>query len=513
MSAKAKSDTAEQFVGSVFKFSISTVVSFIFTGAALILSSVFFAGESDKALYGEIEQFIGTSNLIMTLTILGLDQSFIRFFNEPPGRTTSGGLFRLCLYISASTLVVAGLVCSLFFAGPLHQALNFNLIGTEAIPLMFLNALFWMVVRYFTVLYRMEQRVRIYTMTTILMNFSYKLFYLVGLVFPSPMVGMVACSLISWGALAVFCIFTRRRALVFRKSDLAGPAVRVVLPYGLALAPTAIMVTLNNFFGGLYLSFMDEAARGIFRYSISLSNIVTMVQGGFAAFWGAYMFANYKTQQQRIKRVHGYLYLVILVFFALLVAFEDVIFWVLSSFKDAQPIFPLVMLSAVFTILCETTVYGNAIARRPIFDTIGIAISMIVNIVLCVLLTPTLGMLGAAIAIAVADLLMYLFRTLTAQRYYVSINSVPKTIIAVEVAIALALAGTLFTYDFLPKLLCSAAAIVIYCLMYRAELVRLWHLAIGMLNHLFRRSGGGGPGTSGGHPDTNSNGWQYHKGD
>ena len=483
-SVKAKGDTAEQFVGSIFKFSISTVVNLGIYALAMVLTDVMLP---DQNVRGEIIQFSIITNAIMTLAIFGLDQSYIRFHNEPPSRMDSNSLFRLCFYLSSMALLVGGLICGLFFSEPIYQLLNLKLLGKDVVPLVFLNAFFYMVTRYFYVRYRMEQNIRLYTVTNILQNFSFKLFYLAGAFYKSHQLGaMVACHMAGLGILAAFCLFIRRSAMKPRSGDINGGALKAILPFGLAVAPTAVMVVLNSSFSTIYVAGqMDGVARGIYSTGNQLSSVITAVQLGFASFWTAYMYANYKTQQARIKRVHDYLNLLILGFFALMVAFEDILFWVLGNSKDVQPIFPLLMLSAVFTVLCETTVYGNTIARRPIFDTIGNAFSFAGNILLCILLIPRMGLVGAAIASASANLAMFLFRTFTAQHLYRSIDKPAKTATAVLLAIALALAGTFLSDQFVPKLLVSGAILLVYCLMYRREFVRFWTLGISILNSIF----------------------------
>lgn len=51
--------------------------------------------------------------------------------------------------------------------------------------------------------------------------------------------------------------------------------------------------------------------------------------------------------------------------------FEDIIFIIFPAKSACLPYFPLMMLAVVFSILCEGTVYGNTIARKPFQDTIG----------------------------------------------------------------------------------------------------------------------------------------------
>ncbi len=485
MSAKTKDNTAEAFVESVFKFSISTFVNIGILGLSMLITGNLLTVEQG----GQIDLFIGYTNTIMTLVILGLDQALIRFYYEPPKGLSSNGLFRISFYFSSLVLFVVGVFGSTVFLRPLYNLIGFEMIGYEAVPLLFLNAFFFMVARYFNVLYRMEMNVAIYTVETILMQFFYKMFYLLGAFFTNKVFAMMICSVLGLGSFALVFSFVRRKTLRPSKAEFKSGAYKTILPYGLSIAPTAVFVTLNAQIPKSFITAeLGRTAQGLYSFSYMLSNVVTLIQGGFAAFWGAYMMENYRTQKARIMKMHDFINFIILSFFTFLVAAQDILFLFFRQYTgtQAQSVFPMMMLGAVFTILCETTVYGNALARRPIFDTIGIGLSLGTNILGCIILVPLLGpeygLYGAAFSVALSNFVMFLFRTATAQRFYRTIRYPAKTAVAIGVAVAVTAAGTFFAHRFLLKLLCSAIGIGIYCLMYQSELKRTIELGLSVLS-------------------------------
>ncbi len=479
MSQKKADISAEGFIGSIFKYSISTFANLGIYGISMLLTGLFIP----ENMLSPVAAFNSWTATIMNVAILGLDQSLIRFYHEPPASLSKNGLFRLCFSFSGLILLVGGCIGSVFFAGPIYSGVGFGdvsgMLGTWVVPLLFLNAFFYMVARYFNVLYRMEGNIGVYTAESILMQFFYRLFFVLGafLGFENPVPAMIICAVGGLGAFALVFSFLRRDALSFRKNDFRKEGYKAVVPYGVAVAPTAIMLTLNYSITQSYL-IHSLGSSGMYAYAYQLSNIVTMVQGGFASFWGPFMFANYKTQQPRIKRVHNYLNLIIIAFFSVLVGFEDIIFFILREYKGAQPIFPLMMLSAVFTILCETTVYGNAIARRPIFDTLGHALSFVVNVSGLLILVPMFGLNGAAVALVCANASMFFLRTATAQKLYSSIENFKKTLVAIAIAVLIAIGGTIFAHMFMLKLMVSIAGVVCICLLYRKEFIYLLKTAL-----------------------------------
>ena len=74
------------------------------------------------------------------------------------------------------------------------------------------------------------------------------------------------------------------------------------------------------------------------------------IQAGFSTYWGPYVYAHYRTEQERIGRIHDLLNLLIFSFFCLLVVFEGIIFIIFPAKSAFLPYFPLMMLAVVFSI-------------------------------------------------------------------------------------------------------------------------------------------------------------------
>ena len=147
----------------------------------------------------------------------------------------------------------------------------------------------------------------------------------------------------------------------------------------------------------------------------------------------------------------------------------------------------LLMLAVVFNILCEGTVYGNSIARKPWHDTIGIGIGALSNLGLCAAFVPRFGMTGAAFALAASNGLAFLYRSVTGQMYYRTIPSFAKTISGFLLAFAVTAIGTLLWQHFFIKFALVGVILFIYCTLYRAQLARLWSMGLGILRGIFHR--------------------------
>lgn len=460
---------------SILKYSIATVINFLIYGISLLLV----AWLVDAEVWGQVDIFISTSTLFMNICILGLDQSFIRFFNEPPQPLDKTSLFGACFGLSTLVLVITCAVSCLLFPQQVLGIFFTEKMGTVYLAMLFLNAFMAMIGRYLNIMYRMEGSIKLYTLESVAMQFFSKMFYLVA-VFINPTFD----NMIAWftGGMCFFAfifLWPNRSWVSFSPQTLFSKANRQLMPYGLALAPTAIMLWLNSLFSKVYISkTIGNGPAGVFSMVSLLSNVVAIIQAGFATFWSAFIYANYKTEQEKIKQVHDYLTFLIVEFFCLLLAFEDVIFFFIGpEYRSGMSVFPIMLLVPVFLIIAETTVYGISIAKKPIHDTIGIGLSVVCNIGFCMLLAPKFGLYGVCIALAGSNFVMFVYRTVVAQKFYCSIVSYKRTVLVILVMFALTFAACILNNNFMAKLAVSIAGMVIYIIIYRKQLISAIALA------------------------------------
>lgn len=478
----------ESFVGNVMKYSVATYLGFLISGAALIIKGVLPADA-----YAVPATFMAYTMSLMNVGMLGLDQALLRFYREPPRGATGQGMFLACVRLSLLVMLVVGAAASLFFAPTLAVAFGLGQGGAALVPFLFLNAALYMLVRYVNVLLRLENDVRAYTVQTLWMNACLNLVYLLPGFFTSNVWAFIAAALAGFGGVAVAFWF---RALGASRGQDAAPGglrapeagqgiYRLMLPYGLLLAPAAILTPLYR---SVCLSFLaagpGATSQGLFEFAYTLAQLVTTVQAGFSTYWGPYVYAHYRTEQERIGRIHDVLNFLVFGFFCVLIMFEDVIFLIFPDKAACMRFFPVMMLSAVFAILIEGTVYGNAIARRPHHDTIGVALGVAVNVALCAWLVPLYSVTGAAVAVAASNGAMFLYRTVTGQYYYRTIPNYGRTISGFLLALAAACVGVLFYDHFVLKFLLVGAILFIYCTLYRPQLHKLWQMALALLRRV-----------------------------
>ena len=160
-----KKSAGESFAGNVMKYSVATYLGFAITGLALIVK-----GLLPAEVLGAPVTFMTYTATVMNLGILGLDQTLLRFYHEPPAGAEPRQLFTACTRMSVVFMLVLGAVCSLFAARPMAVAFGFGADGQGLVPLLFVNAALYMLVRYLNVLLRLGNDLKAYIAETLWMH-------------------------------------------------------------------------------------------------------------------------------------------------------------------------------------------------------------------------------------------------------------------------------------------------------------------------------------------------------
>lgn len=173
-----------------------------------------------------------------------------------------------------------------------------------------------MLVRYLNVLLRLENNVRAYTTETLWMQACLNLIYLLPGFVTQDARAFVLGAVCSFAGVAVF-YWRRASKGQTKEAPVRGlrpyaHIYRAALPYGIVLAPAAILIPLYR---AICLSFLGNyapaAEQGSFDFAYTLAQLVTTIQAGFSTYWGPYVYAHYRTEQERIGRIHDLLNLLI----------------------------------------------------------------------------------------------------------------------------------------------------------------------------------------------------------
>jgi len=468
------------FVSSVFKFSIATWVNAVLYAGAIFAINLFV----DKAVQGPYDLMINAAVTLMSVVTLGLDHAYIRFYNEPPeGAKDHRQVAAAGLLISILSLTVISAVVLFVFPQLMGRAFFEGRRDSFLLILTCATTLLMVVIRFFNITYRMSGNVFLFSFISIGLQFFTRVFYIFGALIKPDFSFIAVFGLTGFGVFALIFFILQRKAMLPKRYEVGRNAYSPLLRYGLGLMPASVLLWGNQLVNKLFIeAHLGSSALGLFAFAALISQALGIVQGGFATFWSAYMFKNYKEEKERIQRTHDYLMFAMMAMMCLLILFSPLIFILLSNYSESRPIFGLMLLAPLLMVIAETTVYGIEIAKKTVFNTAASLLCLIVNIALSYALVPSHGLTGAAVSLAVSTAVMFIFRTVVAQRCYRSVRSYLRTSASIVVMVMLSALSMLLDGRHLLLSVVSIAALLFYTAVYRGEFLRLMKLTSDIIN-------------------------------
>ncbi len=472
--------SAESFLISVFKYSVASWVNFLIYGVAFIASSWLLTPD----VLGPVNMFITVSTLIMNGLVLGLDHSYIRYFSDDRFGVKSRDIFGICFSASTVFVFAVSIIASLFFASPISQAI-FGFSSPLATYMIFANVFCLSIARFINITYRMEGNIRMYSVQSIALQFFTRVFFLTAAFINPTFEGVIVLNVIGMAIFTAIFWLIKGRTMLPKKGFFKPDIFKSLFKYGIALCPTSVLLWLNTFISQLIVSrYVGDFALGIFTNVSTVSNIISVLQAGFATFWSAFIYQNYKTAQKTIIAVHDYLLYGVLFAIGGIIIFWDLLFMILGpAYASGASIMGIMLLSPTILIISETTVYGITIEGKSYIDMISMIICTVTNILGCVLLVPQFGITGAAYSLFIANLVMFVFRTFIAQRFYRSIKNGFKTTVGMTLLIISSVLATIFYDNFALKAVVGVCLWAAATFVYRAQFTQ----ALGFIKGLFNR--------------------------
>ena len=412
-------------------------------------------------------------SLIASICYLGLDQTFVRFFREPPGKASRKGLYTFCTLVPLGFSIVLSLSLSFFW-----RSLSVQIMGTESRGVfvqLCIFSFFLVLFRFLSLSYRMEQNARLYTIQGVCHVVVTKLAYLaVGF---GDATGQTAIGVLTvlMGLFCLVCLRLQRSRFDVRFSrEIDRPFLREISRFALPLAPLSMLNWFNTNANSVVLrNLMGLSENAIYSSALGLAATINIIQTGFNAYYAPYVLEHYQDDSTRFFTIHRLMACLLSLFGLGITLFQTPVFLLLGkSYRSSVVFFPFLFLSPICYCLGETTGMGINIAKKTHWTTIIYLFSAVVNIALCFLLIPSQGMAGAAMASAFSAILTLLFRTLVGERYYRMLET-KRYLLYPIVLMLLASFGNLWLTG-LPKYLLLTLLLAASFFLFRREIATLW---------------------------------------
>lgn len=467
----------------IFKYSISSWINIIVGFLSVIITTRILTPE----VYGLTTLFLSSSSLLMYVLMLGLDGAYIRFYNEPPeGNTKNQLLYKIICYSTIFSLLVG--IGVTFFGGENFSDYVFGFSSRLIVGVLFIYALSQIILRYFNISFRMSFRARQYTIQNVLMNCLSRVLLICAALIQNNITFIV--TFLTLGILIttlVYSFIQRKEYIPINKDGRVNYSLNLrgygeYLKFALFSAPTYVVTYFNQYYSQqLIRSLVGAYALGIFSSSGIFGTLLMALKGGFGTYWAAFVYKNHKTEQDRIVKMHDYVMLFAIIIISGMMIFRDIIYlFIGTQFHESKVFFSLLLALPILTFLQETTDKGIAIAKKNHISLIVHVVSVLVNIGGCLLLIPKFGLMGAAVASALAALSLYALCTYYGQKYYRSIKSVGKSLVGLLLLLSL-LVFPAVIYDIKWIIGFSIIVDLLSILIYREEFIHFKELIIGIL--------------------------------
>ena len=432
LSNMSKKNESQTFIDRVVGFSLASWVNCIITVIATPITTALFSPEE----MGKIALFLSYSNIIIPFIYLGFDQAYCRFYHEPVGNNTKESLFRLTSHIILALTVLASVVVIC-----LWRYFSNRIIGYPTI-LIAINLIIYSFGLVFSRLCamkcRMDNNVKQFCIQSIIATIIVKLsFVLVVIISPTAELAITVRSIF------LFLVFLLFFTIAYNKTkstiDCKKETLIKLSKYSLPLFPTVFLVTFNSSLSQIMLKeYVDFRLLGIYNNGLSIAGLISVIQSGLGSFWTPFVYEYYKKDQTLIQKVQSVITVVVIVLALLIMVSQDLVYLILvdKAYWESKAILALLLVTPVCNSLSETLGQGVELSGKTILKLPAYAINLLVNYLSCIIFIPMLGILGAAIASALASLSMLVTRAAIGERFYKCCSNYFKMILALLILVA-----------------------------------------------------------------------------
>jgi len=472
-----------KFLKNMVGFSMVTWISFVLGFIASPISTRLFPTEE----LGRLSLFSSYAGLLSSLCYLGLDQAFVRFFLETPGKSTKKSLFTFCTVIPLGFALLSTLVLAFFW-----PSVSQEIVGQPDLTVFLCFGIYsfsLVVYRFLSLCYRMEQNAMLYTIQGVLFALLTKIAYLsVGFSTPTGRAALIMLTALTGLFTLVFIILQRKRFDVRFMQQMDKEAVHAIGAFALPIVPMSLLSWLNSYTSPLVLKhLLGYSATGIYTSALGLASTISIIETGFNAYWAPYVLENYQgDDRRRFYTVHRLMACMLTLFGLCITILQTPVFMLLGkAYRSSVVFFPFLFLSPICYCLGETTSMGIDISKKTWWKTAIYVLSAVLNIVLCFVFIPLMGMSGAALASALTAVLTLILRTAVGEHYYKVLES-SKYLIYTIGLMGVASFGNLWLTGAV-KYLFLVAVLVLSCWLYRGELNILLTTAVQMIQAILQK--------------------------
>lgn len=370
--------------------------------------------------FGKGNLFLIFLNFSTILVVFGADQFLIRFFYSQEFRMRN--LLYECLFIVMIFFVLYSLLIISF-----NETISLFLFGkVESSWILLAGVISYVLLRFSQTVIRMNQRANLFSITTIISRFLYLLFIVIMIVifgndYRVMIYGIVLSTFITSSLSIIFQLSSWKPKNYSFKDSINRS--KIILSYS---TPLFIAVLLNlgiESSSQLTLNYFKlDYEIGIYSAAFKIISLVSIFQISFVNFWIPLAIKKYTENPEDLRfynisfRVVSFVMTFIII---VIISLRDILIIILGeNYYDTKYIIPLMLFIPLMFTLSETTSIGINLKKKSSYYMYSALITLTVSLLLNFSLIPLFGLYGAAFSCAITYFVLFILRTLLAQRVF-----------------------------------------------------------------------------------------------
>lgn len=401
----------KKFIG----FSLGPIVGAIISFITVPVTSHLVSADQ----FGLSNMFTIANSIITLIVLVGIDQAYIREYNET--RDKKKLLFNSFLVPFIATICVG--VVLILFRTQFAQILFSDQSMIKPIVLLAICTPLFIIEKFMLINLRMEEKAFQYSLWNIVskaLNLILTVIFL--MLYKRNFESIIYASIFSQLIVSLILLYVCRKDIGISKTYIDKQQIESILKFGLPLVPATLIGWGLTSMDSIFLRAMTTYTElGYYTVAMKVSNVLALIQSSFTAFWPPMAF-KWRAEGQPNKKfelVSDGIAFVMSIILILVLLFKNIIPIIFGSeYENIIYIIPFLLFHPIFYTMSETTTLGIAFSKRTYYNIIVSVVSMLTNFILNWMLIPRYGAIGAAIATGISCLVFFWTRTLISRKLW-----------------------------------------------------------------------------------------------
>ena len=451
----------KEFIKKFLGFSLGPIVGAIIGFITIPVTSYLVSADQ----FGLSNMFTLANNIITLIVLIGIDQAFIREYNETKNKKKL--LFNSLIIPFVATIIIG--VILIVFKSQFAQMLFNDYLLVQPIILLAVCTPLFIIEKFMLLTLRMKEKAFQYSLWSImskLLNLVLTIILL--MVYKRNFESIVYASIFSQLITSIILIYICRKEIGISINYIDKKEIKSLIKFGFPLVPANIIGWGLTSTDSIFLRIMTTYTElGYYSVALKISNVLGLLQSSFTSFWTplAFKWKAEGEKNEKFELVNNGVALVMSSVFIIVLTFKEIIpIFFGNGYEAIIYIFPFLLFHPIFYTMSETTALGIYFSKKTSYNIVVSLLALITNLILNYLLIPIIGAIGAAIATGISYLIFFWTRTIISRKLWFKFD-IKKFIFITIILVLCALANS-FIYNIITVsiiiLLCLVAIFVIY---------------------------------------------------